>query len=468
MAKILKSTDSNFMAQYRALLQNRESAFDDIDVKIAQIVRNVRTNGFAALADYSKQFDKFELNQTAFKISEVEIENAVKACDPQVIEALKFAAKRIADFHEKSLPIDGTHNDEFGNQLGWRWNAVDAAGLYAPGGLAAYPSSVLMNAIPAKVAGVKRIIMATPPHRLHENPAILAAAKIAGVTEIYGIGGAQAIAAMAYGVEGLAPVDVIVGPGNAWVSGAKKMVFGDVGIDSVAGPSEVFIIADKDNDAKIIACDLLAQAEHDELAQSILFTDSEELANAVIIAVEAQLNAGLAAAPARKSWADYGAIIILDNLNDACELVNIGAPEHLEIATENPDNFMPHIRHAGSIFIGHDTPEALGDYVAGPNHVLPTGRRARFSSGLSCLNFMKRTTILNANKNGLSMLGKHASVLARSEGLLAHGKSIDFRLERFPKSVKRFLDKKCDQEGNLAPHFDSIEMGNALEKENDQ
>lgn len=430
MAKILRHSDVDFVANYRALLQVRESAFEDIDLKIAQIVRNVRKNGFAALKQYSNDFDKFDLEANGLRIDEETINDAIKNCDTDVLEALKFAAQRIADFHAMSAPKDGYYTDEFGIGLGWRWTPVDAVGLYAPGGLAAYPSSVLMNAIPAQVAKVPRIIMATPPHKLHENPAILAAAKIAGVTEIYGIGGAQAIAAMAYGVDGLTPVDVIVGPGNAWVSGAKKMVFGDVGIDSVAGPSEVFIIADKDNDPRIIACDLLAQAEHDELAQSILFTDCEALANAVIIAIDAQINAKEAATPARKSWEEYGAIVILDNLIDACEFVNLGAPEHLEIATKNPDSFMPHIRHAGSIFIGHDTPEALGDYVAGPNHVLPTGRRARFSSGLSCLNFMKRTTILNANKSGLKALGPHASVLARSEGLLAHGKSIDYRLEK--------------------------------------
>jgi len=342
---------------------------------------------------------------------------------------LEVAAKRIADFHEKSLPKNDFYEDADGIGLGWRWGAVDAAGLYAPGGLAAYPSSVLMNAVPAKVAGVKRIIMATPPHKLHENPAILAAAKIAGIDEIFGAGGAQAIAAMAYGAGELKPVDVIVGPGNAYVSAAKKLVFGDVGIDSIAGPSEVFIIADKDNNPKILACDLLAQAEHDEMAQSILFTDSADLANSVNEAVLAQIKDGKAGKPAAKSWEDYGAIIIVENLLDACELINQGAPEHLEIATQDPDAILPLIRHSGSIFIGHNTPESLGDYVAGPNHVLPTGRRARFSSGLSVLNFMKRTTLLRATMRGLEKIGPYASVLARSEGLPAHGLSVDLRLE---------------------------------------
>ncbi len=430
MARIIKFSDPNFSEKYRALLKNRESAFDNIDAQISEIIRNVRENGFSALAQYSQKFDRFELSEETFKISQNTIDKALNDCDREIVKALEFAALRIADFHSKSLPSDGVHIDEFGNEMGWRWNAVDAAGLYAPGGLAAYPSSVLMNAVPANVAGVKRIIMATPPHKLHENPAILAAAKIAGVTEVFGMGGAQSIAAMAYGVEGLDAVDVIVGPGNAWVSGAKKMVFGDVGIDSVAGPSEVFIIADGDNDSAIIACDLLAQAEHDEMAQSILFTNCETLAQNVINAVAEQLKNGAVAAPAQKSWENHGAIIIVKELLDACELINFGAPEHLEIATQNPNEFLPFIRHAGSIFLGHNTPESLGDYVAGPNHVLPTGRRARFSSGLSCINFMKRTTILNANKQGLEAIGPFASILAQSEGLLAHGKSIDIRLNR--------------------------------------
>lgn len=429
MTKILFHKSQDFDAKFKALLQNRESVIEGIDEKIAAIIKNVRKNGFKALCEYSKNFDNFELKPETFKIDTQTINDAFKSCDPAIIKALEFATKRIADFHAMSAPKDGYYEDEFGVGLGWRWTAIDAAGLYAPGGKAAYPSSVLMNAVPAKVAGVKRIVMATPPHKLHENPAILAAAKIAGIDEIYGIGGAQAIAALAYGVEGLPPVDVIVGPGNAFVAGAKKQVFGDVGIDSVAGPSEVFVIANGNNDAAIIACDLLAQAEHDEVAQSILFTDNQEFAHKVEIAIEAQLKSNNTAAPARASWENHGAIIVFEDLFDACEYVNLGAPEHLELATDKNDEFMSRIRHAGSIFIGHNTPESLGDYVAGPNHVLPTGRRARFSSGLSCLNFMKRTTILNASKKGLEILGPHASVLAQSEGLLAHGKSVDIRLD---------------------------------------
>ena len=428
MVKLLFAADEDFLGNYKALLNARGQNVDNASVLAAQIIHDVRTKGFAHLQHLSQQFDNYELNAQNFMIPQKMIDEAINKCDKDVVKALEVAAQRIADFHEKSMPKDGFYEDDQGVGMGWRWTPVDAAGLYAPGGLAAYPSSVLMNAVPARVAGVKRILMATPPNRLHENPAILAAAKIAGVTDIYGVGGAQAIAAMAYGVEGLAPVDVIVGPGNAFVSAAKKLVFGDVGIDSVAGPSEVFIIADADNDPAVIACDLLAQAEHDVQAQSILFTDNTEFGEKVMQAVEEQLRTNFVGAPAKKSWADYSAVVIVERLEDACELVNIGAPEHLEIATLNPDDYLNKVRHAGSVFIGHYTPESLGDYVAGPNHVLPTGRRARFSSGLFVLNFMKRTTLLRASKEGLDNIGPYASILARAEGLPAHGHSIDIRL----------------------------------------
>lgn len=428
MPKLMFASDKDFLKDYNSLINSRSYNVDYATKGAIESINYVRKSGFEALQALSKKYDNYDLNFENFKISKTQIENSINKCDKEVIKALEIAAQRIFDFHEKSLPKDDFFHDEFGNGLGWRWSAVDNAGLYAPGGLAAYPSSVLMNAIPAKVAGVKRIIMATPPNRLHENPAILAAAAIAGIDEIYGIGGAQAIAAMAYGVEGLAPVDVIVGPGNAYVSAAKKLVFGDVGIDSVAGPSEVFIIADKNNNAEIIACDLLAQSEHDELSQSILFTDSKEFGEKVIKAAQEHIANQKAGQPAEKSWENYGAIIIVENLIDACELVNIGAPEHLEISTQIDDEILSKIRHTGSIFIGHYTTESLGDYVAGPNHVLPTGRRARFSSGLSVLNFMKRTTLLRATKSGLQNIGPYASVLARAEGLPAHGLSVDLRL----------------------------------------
>lgn len=428
MAKIIFANSEDFKSQYDWLLNSRGAMVDNASDGAKATIDLVRKNGFVALQELSQKFDSYELTETNFKITAEQIEAAVKACDPKVLKALEVAAQRIADFHEKSMPKDGFYEDECGIGLGWRWTSVDAAGLYAPGGKAAYPSSVLMNAVPAKVAGVSRIVMATPPNKLGENPAILAAAKVAGVTDVYGIGGAQAIGALAYGAGPILPVDVIVGPGNAYVSAAKKLVFGDVGIDSVAGPSEVFVIADNKNDPEIIACDLLAQAEHDELAQSILFTDDLAFANQVLEQAEALIISGRAGAPSRRSWDDYSAIIIVENLEDAIPLVNQGAPEHLEIATDNPDAILEHIRHTGSIFIGRNTPESLGDYVAGPNHVLPTGRRARFSSGLSVLNFMKRTTLLRASEAGLKAIGPYASELARAEGLPAHGLSVDLRL----------------------------------------
>lgn len=428
MAQIIFASEADFAGKFASLISGRLGSFDEASHASAAIIAKVKSQGFDAIKRMSQEFDDFELNQGNFKISAAQISSATKSCDVKIIKALEIAAQRIADFHAVSAPKNGYYEDEFGIGLGWNWTAVDAAGLYAPGGKAAYPSSVLMNAVPAKVAGVGRIIMTTPPNRLHENPAILAAAHIAGVSEIYGVGGAQAIAAMAYGAGELAPVDVIVGPGNAYVSAAKKIVFGDVGIDSVAGPSEIYVIADSKNDVKIIACDLLAQSEHDELSQSILFTDNLAFAQEVVAAANAQIAAGKAAPPAKSSWAKYGAIIIVDNLSDACELVNQGAPEHLAIATDEPDELLAKIRHAGSVFLGRLTTESLGDYVAGPNHVLPTGRRARFSSGLSVMNFMKRTTLLRANNAGLKEIGHYAELLAAAEGLPAHGLSVELRL----------------------------------------
>ncbi|KAF0108201.1 MAG: histidinol dehydrogenase [Hyphomonadaceae bacterium] len=397
MARIIFASEPDFAAKFTALISNRLGSFEEASHAAASIISKVKNQGFDALKKMSADFDKFELNQANFKISAEQISSATKSCDAKIIKALEIAAQRIADFHAMSAPKNGYYEDEFGIGLGWNWTAVDAAGLYAPGGKAAYPSSVLMNAIPAKVAGVGRII-------------------------------AQAIAAMAYGAGELAPVDVIVGPGNAYVSAAKKLVFGDVGIDSVAGPSEIYVIADNKNDAKIIACDLLAQSEHDELSQSLLFTDDVAFAREVLAAANAQIAAGDTAPPAKASWGNYGAIIIVDSLSHACDLVNQGAPEHLAIATDNPDALLANIRHAGSIFLGRLTPESLGDYVAGPNHVLPTGRRARFSSGLSVMNFMKRTTLLRANQIGLAQIGPFASVLANAEGLPAHGLSVEMRL----------------------------------------
>lgn len=430
MARILNQSDKDFEAKFTALINMRGENLEAAEQSAKAIIEEVKAGGFGALKAITNRFDNYALSTENFKISSGQINDALKACDARIIKALELAAKRIADFHEKSVPQNGYYEDELGIGLGWRWGAIDAAGLYAPGGKAAYPSSVVMNAVPAKVAGVGRIVMATPPNRLNENPAILAAAAIAGVTEIYGIGGAQAIAALAYGAGDLAPVDVIVGPGNAYVSAAKKLVFGDVGIDSVAGPSEVYVIADASNSPEIIAADLLAQSEHDEMSQSILFTDDKGFAEKIIAAAKSQIENGFAADPARASWENYGAIIIIDNLEDCAELINRGAPEHLAICLDNPDEIFAKIRHAGSVFLGKLTTESLGDYVAGPNHVLPTGRRARFSSGLSVLNFMKRTTILRANKNGLEQIGPAASALAQAEGLFAHGNSVDLRLQQ--------------------------------------
>jgi histidinol dehydrogenase len=428
VARILFASKTSFAADFLSLISERFQSFDEATGAAASVISEVKAHGFDALVKMSRSFDDFELTKSNFKISALQISNAIKSCDNEIIKSLEVAARRIADFHAMSVPKNGYYEDEYGMGLGWNWNAVDAVGLYAPGGKAAYPSSVMMNAVPAKVAGVERIIMATPPSRLHENPAILAAAHIAGVSEIFGVGGAQAIAAMAYGAGEIAPVDVIVGPGNAYVSAAKKLVFGDVGIDSVAGPSEIYIVADNKNDPAIIACDLLAQSEHDELSQSILFTDDELFARKVLSIAAGQIAAGEAALPAATSWGKYGAVIIVENLGDACDFVNQGAPEHLAIATENPDEIMAKIRHAGSIFLGRLTPESLGDYVAGPNHVLPTGRRARFSSGLNVMNFMKRTTVLRANALGLNEIGKYAVTLAHAEGLPAHGLSVEMRL----------------------------------------
>ena len=428
MARIFYQSDADFKAQFDALIKMRGERLETAEQSAKSIIEEVKAGGFNALKAISKRFDNYDLDTENFKISTTQINGALEVCDANTIKALELAAQRIADFHEKSVPQNGYYEDELGIGLGWSWGAIDAAGLYAPGGKAAYPSSVLMNAIPAKVAGVGRIVMATPPNRLNENPAILAAAAIAGVTEIYGVGGAQAVAAMAYGSGELLPVDVIVGPGNAFVSAAKKLVFGDVGIDSVAGPSEVYIIADGSNDPEIIAADLLAQSEHDEMSQTILFTCDALFAEKVRVAASKQIENGFAAAPALSSWNNHGAIIIMDNLGDCAELVNQGAPEHLAIALDNPDEIFANIRHAGSVFLGKLTTESLGDYVAGPNHVLPTGRRARFSSGLSVLNFMKRTTILRANQNGLEQIGPAASVLAQAEGLYAHANSVNLRL----------------------------------------
>jgi histidinol dehydrogenase len=429
MTRLLSASAPDFQTQYQALLQTRGEAVDGVEHRVAAILADVKARGFAALAELSQQFDAFALSPETVRVSSAQIDAAVKACDPSVVKALELAAQRISDYHVRSKPQDARWVDPQGVTLGWRWRPVDAAGLYAPGGLAAYPSSVLMNALPAKAAGVQRLVMMTPPTRLAENPAILAAAKITGIDEIYGVGGAQAIAAMAYGADPILKVDVIAGPGNAWVSTAKKLVFGAVGIDSVAGPSEVFIIADAKNDPDIIAADLLAQAEHDAVAQSILFTDDAAFGQHVLDAVAGMIARGEAGPEAAVSWPAYGAVIVVDRLEDAVALSDQGAPEHLQIATDDPDALADLVRHAGAIFLGRHAPEALGDYLAGPNHVLPTGGRARWASGLSTHMFMKRTTLMGTGLEGLAAIGPAGVSLATAEGLPAHAASIALRLK---------------------------------------
>jgi histidinol dehydrogenase len=433
MSKLLFANAPDFAATYKALLADRGEAVDGVEGKVAAIIAEVRARGFAALAELTQRFDQTAITPETVRVTPAQVDAAMKACDREVIKALELAARRIGDYHVRARPSDDRWTDAQGVTMGWRWTPVDAAGLYAPGGLAAYPSSVLMNAVPAKAAGVGRLVMVTPPARMMDNPAILAAAKIAGVDEIYGIGGAQAIAALAYGADPIAPVDVIAGPGNAWVSTAKKLVFGKVGIDSVAGPSEVFIIADKHNDPAIIAADLMAQAEHDGVAQSILFTDDAAFGQKVIDAANAMIGASEAGPQAAKSWPAYGAVIVVERLEDAIALCDQGAPEHLQIATDDPEVLGDQIRHAGAIFLGRHAPEALGDYLAGPNHVLPTGGRARWASGLSTHMFMKRTTLMGADEQGLRAIGPAGARLAQAEGLPAHAASITLRLAALSK-----------------------------------
>lgn len=430
MSKILLSTDPGFGFAYERLIAERGERLDKAEDGARETVRKVRAGGMQALLELTAKFDGVVLAADEMRVSASEIQRAYEACPRDLIAALEKAAERIRVFHEKERPQDGSYKDAEGVTLGWRWTPVDAAGLYAPGGLAAYPSSVLMNAVPAKAAGVKRVAMATPPGKLFENPAILAAAKIAGVDEIWKIGGAQAIAALAYGAAPLEATDVVVGPGNAYVAAAKKIVFGDVGIDSIAGPSEVFIISDGKIDPRWIAADLLAQAEHDSDAQSLLFTTDSDFAEAVLKAVEAQISAGGAGQSARASWERYGAIILVETLEEACAQANKGAAEHVQIACENAEALAKLVTHAGAIFLGAHAPEALGDYVAGPSHVLPVGRRARFSSGITTQTFMKRTSLIAADADAVRAIGPAAARIADSEGLPAHALSVRLRLEQ--------------------------------------
>lgn len=426
----LDARDKSFDRDFAALLDAKREADEDVSRAVKDIIAEVRAGGDAALIALSQRFDKVTLTEKTLRVGADEIEAAVKDCAKDVRDALEFAKARIEAYHAKQLPKDESFTDAAGAKLGWRWRALDSVGLYVPGGTASYPSSVLMNAVPARVAGVARIVMVTPASGGAINPLTLVAASIAGVEEIYRIGGAQAVAALAYGTKTIRAVDKIVGPGNAYVAAAKREVFGRVGIDSIAGPSEILVIADGGNDPAWIAADLLSQAEHDSSSQSILITDDAAFADAVAGEIERQLQLLPRKTIAAASWRDHGAIILVESLGDAAAINDAIAPEHLEIATEQPDVLAARVRHAGAIFLGRHTPEAIGDYVAGPNHVLPTSRTARFSSGLSVLDFVKRTSIVSCDAEALGRLGPAALALAEAEGLGAHGRSIAIRLNR--------------------------------------
>ncbi|MBR0797664.1 histidinol dehydrogenase [Bradyrhizobium jicamae] len=424
----LDRQSADFDQRFRDFLAAKREVSADVERATRAIVDDVASRGDAALLDATRKFDRLDLDASGLRVTAAEIDAAVKACDAGTVDALTFARDRIEVFHRRQMPKDERFTDAAGVELGWRWSAVDAVGLYVPGGTAAYPSSVLMNAVPAKVAGVPRVVMVVPAPDGKLNPLVLAAAHLGGVSEIYRVGGAQAVAALAYGTATIAPVAKIVGPGNAYVAAAKRLVFGKVGIDMIAGPSEVLVIGDATSNADWIAADLLAQAEHDVSAQSILITDSARLAADVERAVEAQLATLPRAEIARTSWNDFGAVIQVAKLEDAVELANAIAAEHLEIMTADAEGLSKQVRNAGAIFLGAHTPEAIGDYVGGSNHVLPTARSARFSSGLGVLDFMKRTSILKCGPDQLRALGPAAMTLGQAEGLDAHSRSVGLRL----------------------------------------
>lgn len=428
MVARLNGADADFEQHFSALLSAKRETAPDVEQTVRSIIEDVRGNGDVALLAYTRRFDRHDLTSERLRVSAAEIAAAAGRADPKVMDALRLARDRIEAYHLRQRPADDIHVDALGVELGSRWTAIESVGLYVPGGTASYPSSVLMNAIPAKVAGVDRLVMAVPSPQGRMNPLVLAAAELAGVDEIYRIGGAQAIAALAHGTATIAPVAKIVGPGNAFVAAAKRQVFGTVGIDMLAGPSEVLVVADSGNNPDWIAADLLAQAEHDTAAQAILITDDAELAEAVEISVERQLGLLPRAQTARSSWREFGAIILVADLAGSVPLIDRIAPEHLELAVADPKALLPRIRNAGAIFLGAYTPEVIGDYVAGSNHVLPTARWARFSSGLSVLDFMKRTSVLKLNADNLRQLGPAAIALAEAEGFDAHARSIAIRL----------------------------------------
>ena len=424
----LDRSSADFDEQFAKFLVAKREVSADVERATRAIVDDVADRGDAALIEATRKFDRVELDATGLRVSAADIDAAAKACDAATLDALKFARDRIETFHRRQLPKDERFTDPLGVELGWRWSAIEAVGLYVPGGTAAYPSSVLMNAVPARVAGVARVVMVVPAPDGKLNPKVLAAAQLSGVSEIYRVGGAQAIAALAYGTATIAPVAKIVGPGNAYVAAAKRLVFGKVGIDMIAGPSEVLVIADDTGNADWIAADLLAQAEHDTSAQSILITCSSRLGDEVAHAVQSQLSTLPRADIARASWDDFGAIIVVNSIGDAIPIANAIAAEHLEIMTADPEMLSAEIRNAGAIFLGAHTPEAIGDYVGGSNHVLPTARSARFSSGLAVLDFMKRTSILKCGPDQLRALGPAAMTLGKAEGLEAHSRSVGLRL----------------------------------------
>jgi histidinol dehydrogenase len=426
----LDTRAADFAVRFRAFLDTKREAAADVEETVRRIIADVRARGDRALVDLSRQFDRVDLDQVGLRVGAAEIEAAHRASDGAALDALKFARERIEAYHVRQKPADERFTDALGVELGHRWTAIAAVGLYVPGGTAAYPSSVLMNAVPAKVAGVLRLVMVVPAPEGRLNPLVLAAAKLAGVDEVYRVGGAQAVAALAYGTATIAPVAKIVGPGNAYVAAAKRLVFGTVGIDMIAGPSEVLVLADRTGHPDWIAADLLAQAEHDASAQSILITDDGALADAVERAVDAQLGTLPRGAVAGASWRDFGAIILARSLEEALPLVDAIAPEHLELMAEDGERLAGGIRNAGAIFIGAHTPEAIGDYVAGTNHVLPTARSARFSSGLGVIDFMKRTSILKCGPEQFHALAEAAIALAEAEDLDAHARSVAMRLNR--------------------------------------
>lgn len=429
MPVLLNSQNSNFEKEFKKLLLAKREDSVDVDVSVRAIIGRVIELGDQALIEYTKKFDRVSLTTDTLRFTQSELKEHAAQVSDKDRSALELAVTRIKSYHEKQLPDDTFWTDESGVELGWRWSPVSAAGLYVPGGLASYPSSVLMNAIPAKVAGVKRLAITVPTPDNKVNPMVLLAAQLSGVDEVYRVGGAQAIAALAYGTKTIKPVDKITGPGNAFVAAAKRQVFGKVGIDMIAGPSEILVIADKTSRPDWIALDLLSQAEHDENAQPILITDSDDVINAVTEKIEINLQNLSRNEIAGKSWKNNGAIIKVPNFEMAAELSNRIAPEHLELCVSDPENLAKKISNAGAIFLGHWTPEAVGDYVTGPNHVLPTARSARFSSGLSVMDFLKRTTLAKVSRDALLKIGPSAVTLANSEGLECHGLSISERIK---------------------------------------